>query len=454
MVKYACSYTISYICAIECVIAILFSNLEPVNALKVHSDHLKCYYKQTRFIQEEWSPDPLKHFTSLALLHHKDVYAEREFIVTHSTVDDIFSTSSQSSENLQEQVKPSKDVEDIFAPSKDGQEPCSILLEGAPGIGKTVLSKEIAFRWASGELLINKILLFLIFLRDPLVQKIASLKDLVKYYYQFDESSDAIANSCANYLLQSDGDGIMFIFDGFDECPENLRQKDFIFDILQRKRLPCCHLVVTSRPHASAHLRTKCNRFIEIVGFAKEDRQNYIINSLKNTEDVDKLNEYLDDHPIINSLCFIPFNMTVLLWLFKQGIILPDSSTELYNYFICHTIRHHFFKSKINLPDNFVDLDSLEEPYRQLIRELSSLSYALAKCQFIFTLDEIKPFCPQIKCSGEVNCFGLLQAVQHFGPTNNNIIKLTFLHLSIQEYLAAYHISCLPHCNNVTLHTS
>ena len=429
-----------------CYIAILFSILEPPNALKVHSDYLKCHYKKTRFMQEKWPPDPLKHFTNLALFHHEDVYAKRKFIVTHSTVDDRFSTSSQnmSSENLQEQVKASKDVEEIFAPDEDGQEPESTLIEGAPGIGKTVLSKEIAFQWASGILLTNKILLFLIFLRDPLVQKIMSLKDLVKYYYRFDKSSDAIASSCADYVLQSNGDGIMFIIDGFDEYPENLEQNGFISEILQRKRLPCCHLVVTSRPHASAHLRAKCDRFIEIVGFAKEDRQNHIINSLKNTKDVDELNEYLEDHPIINSLCFIPFNMMVLLWLFRQKVTLPDSSTELYKYFICHTIRHHLYKSKINLPDSFEDLDSLEEPHRKLIRELSSLSYnALAKRQLIFTLDEIKAKCPQMEISGEVNCFGLLQAVQLFGYTNK--IELTFLHFSIQEYLAAYHIRCLPH---------
>ena len=433
---------------LDCSRIALFKFLEPANVWEVHCNHLKGNYvqMQTRFMHEEWPPDQPKHFINLALFHYKDRYTKRKFIVTHSAVDDMFSTSSQdmSSENSREQVKASKDVEEIFAPGEDGQEPHSVLIEGAPGIGKTVLSKEIAFRWASGLLLINKILLFLIFLRDPLAQKIESLKDLVKYYYRFDESSDTIASSCADYLLKSNGDGITFVFDGFDEYPENLRQNGFVSDILQRKRLPCCHLVVTSRPHASAHLRATCDRYIEIVGFAKEDRQNYIINSLKDKEDVDDLNEYLDDRPTINSLCFIPFNMTVLLWLYKQGITLPNSSTELYNHFICHTIRHHLYKSKITLSDSFVDLDSLEEPYRQVIRELSSLSYdALAEDQLTFTLDEIKAFCPQIEISGALNCFGLLQAVQHFGITNN--VMLTFSHLSLQEYLAAYHISRLSH---------
>ena len=305
----------------------------------------------------------------------------------------MFSTSSQdlSSEESREQVKRSKDVKEIFAPGEDGQEPCSILVEGAPGIGKTVLSKEIAFKWAKGMLLANKILLFLIFLRDPLVQEIKSLKDLVKYYYRFDESSETIASSCADYLVQSNGDRVTFIFDGYDEYPENLRQNGFISDILQRKRLPCCCVVVTSRPHASAYLRAKFDRFIEIFGFAKEDRQNHIINSLKNKEDVDVLNEYLFDHPTINSLCFIPFNMTVLLWLFKHATILPNSSTQLYKFFICHTIHRHLTKNKMPSSNSLVDLDSLEECYKQVIQQLSFLSYkALEKGQLVFTIDEIK----------------------------------------------------------------
>ena len=124
----------------------------------------------------------------------------------------MFPTCSQntSSEQSQEQVKTSKDVKEIFAPGKDGQEPRSILIEGSPGIGKTVLSKEIAFQWAKGLLLMDRILLFLIFLRDPLVRKIASLKDLVKYYYQFDESSENVTSSCAEYLLHSEGKNVTY----------------------------------------------------------------------------------------------------------------------------------------------------------------------------------------------------------------------------------------------------
>ena len=431
-----------------------FEGPEPTN-VQSYSEHLKRHYKHTRFTteQEEWPPDQPKHFTSLAFIHYRGGHTVREVIafakaIQSTHVDDLtFSTYPQNNslEESQDQVKTSKDIKEIFAPSKDACEPRCILIEGAPGIGKTFLSKEITSQWANGLLLVNEILVFLISLRDPLVQNIISVKDLVKYYYQFDESSDTIASSCAKHLLQSDGEHVTLVLDGYDEYPENQRWNGFIFNVLQRKVLPCCRVVITSRPHASAHLRISCDRYIEIRGFTKEDRLSYIVTSLKKTQDVDDLIQYLDNHLTISSLCFIPFNMTVLLWLYKQGVVLPSSSTELYNYFICHTIRHHLAKHGINLHEGFVDLSSLEEPYRQVIQQLSFLSYeSLDKSKLTFTLEEIKSFCPQIdEIPGALNGFGLLHVVQHYGIRRNTTIN--FVHFSLQEFLAAYYVIHLPH---------
>jgi len=61
----------------------------------------------------------------------------------------------------------------------------------------------------------------------------------------------------------------------------------------------------------------------------------------------------------------------------------------------------------------------------------------------IFTIDEIKAACPDITAiPGAINGFGLLQAVEHLSITGTTIFN--FLHLSIQEYLAVYHITNLP----------
>ena len=351
------------------------------------------------------------------------------------------------------QSKTSKDIKEIFAASEEGQEPCSILIEGPSGIGKTVMSKEISVQWANGLLLVNEILVFLICLKDPLVQHIRSLKDLVKYYYQFDESSENVASSCAEYLLHSDGKNITFIFDGFDEYPENLRQNGFISDIVWCKRMSKRGLVLTSRPHVSAHLHRWFDRRIDILGFTKEDRQSYISSSLEQRKEcIAPLINYLDSHLTISSLCFIPFNMTMLLWLYKQGIVLPNSSTELYNYFICHTIRHHLAKHSVIPNGNILDLNDFEEPYKNVIQQLAILSYeALNKNQLTFSLDEVKAVCPQIdKIPGAINCFGLLQAVQ-YACVMKMTTMVSFVHFSLQEFLAAYHVTCLPYDDKLSV---
>ena len=312
------------------------------------------------------------------------------------------------------------------------------------------MSKEISVQWAKSLILLNEVLLFLIFLRDPLVEHIKSLKDLVKYYYQFDESSDNIASSCAEYLLKSNGDCVTFIFDGYDEYAGNLQRNGFIFDILQRKRISNCGLVITSRPHVSAHLHRLFERRVDILGFTKEDRWNYINSSLKGKPE--DLIKYLDSHLTINSLCFIPFNMTMLLWLYKKGVVLPNSSTELYNYFICHTIRHHLAKHDIFIDDNILDLCNFEQPYKKIIQQLSFVSYeALNKNQLTFTLDEVKTVCPQInEIPGAINCFGLLQAIQYPGIMKMTM-TLNFIHFSLQEFLAAYHITCLSYDDELSV---
>ena len=62
----------------------------------------------------------------------------------------------------------------------------------------------------------------------------------------------------------------------------------------------------------------------------------------------------------------------------------------------------------------------------------------------VFTLDEIKATCSGIAAAvpGAINGFGLLQAVQHFGLTGKTV-TFNFLHFTIQEFLAAYHMTYL-----------
>ncbi|XP_065890656.1 NACHT, LRR and PYD domains-containing protein 3-like isoform X2 [Dysidea avara] len=410
---------------------------------------------------DAWPPEQPKQFTTLALVHHKNQPTEKQIIaMANATIaGDVTSiiaaatTNGQveynRSDSLKEVLKESKatnSLSDILAPleNPESEQLRTILIEGATGLGKTVLMKQIAYQWACGELLRTSHLVFLLYLRDPVVREMSSINDLVQYFYPEEKIAMEQADVCANYLCLSNGQNITFLLDGFDEFPEVLRKDSFIADIIQHRQLSLASVVVSSRSHACARLRDNVSCRVDILGFTKEDQLDYIQKALPGKpEKVKELVKYCDEHSMIGSLCFIPFNLTVLMYLFKRGIKLPSSCTEIYKYFICHTICHFLVKSKENLQDN-IDLDNLPQPISEVIQQLSSLCLqALDKNQFVFTLNEVKVACPGFTTiPGAINAFGLMQAVEHFTYMGTTL-TLNFIHCSIQEFLAAYRISCL-----------
>ena len=327
-----------------------------------------------------------------------------------------------------------------------------MLIEGAPGLGKTVLLRQIAYEWARDKQLIKSRLVFLLLLRDPTVREMSSVTDLVQYFST--ESTEACKIHADNIISKTNGKSVTFLLDGYDELPAQKRKGSFIANIIQHKILPLSAVIVSSRPHASTALRNNALCQVDILGFSKDDQILFFQTALKDQPGkLQHLLSYLEDHPIISSLCFIPFIMTVLLWLLKQGFTLPNNSTELYNHFICHTIHHHLVKDDHVKDDassnNFTDLNSLPQPYKKIIQELSVLCLkALENNDLVFTLQDIKKYCPEIDTfPGAINGFGLLQAVEHYSQDPTLIGKtktLNFIHFSIQEYLAAYQITCLP----------
>ena len=336
-----------------------------------------------------------------------------------------------------------KELTEILALLEQSEDPQFILIEGAPGIGKSVLLKEIAYRWGNKQLLKTFKLALLVRLRDPTIQKASSIRQLLQLFCSREDTRAAqIATACSDYLVQNDGRDLAFLFDGFDEYPEALHKNSLIADILKRKVLPHCALVVSSRPHATVHLRERATVRVDIIGFTEKEQKLFIQQALQEQpQSIKELTQYLEDHFTISSLCVVPFNMVVLLFLYKQGISLPNNSTELYNHFICLTICRHLAKYGHPLDNTITDLTNLPDPYNKIIQQLSKFSLeALNNNKLVFTHDEIKEYCPDI--AEAINGFGLLQAVQHYGLTGETM-TFNFLHLSIQEFLAAHHVASL-----------
>jgi len=413
------------------------------------SSILQGMYVEKRFevSDDNWPPHQPELYTTVVLIHHTDeMITERAviFIADQTDKEDIVSSTRSAEGIVQEgsyftSYKYNNNVFEIFPPHSGNSrsKPYVILIEGAPGIGKTVLSKEVAFLWANGTIIKHKILI-LLFLSDPSVQRLSSILELAQYITCVCQHSK-IAEAFSEYLINTSGKNILFVFDGYDELPETLKHKSFVADIINREVLPCCDVVITSRPTSSAHLHKMVERRIEILGFTSEGRRKYIYQTLQhNPSKIDEIMKYLKSNPFINSLCYIPLNMTMLMCLFMKSQ-LPTTQTDLNNQFACMTICRYFRKKE----NTILSINSLFEipgSCKKLLGELSWLACdLLGKGKIVFGNEDV-PVKSQLLLKN-LHGMGLLKAVKYFSFVEK--FEYSFLHYSLQEFLAAFQIASL-----------
>ena len=413
---------------------------------------------------DTWPPKQSKNFTPLLLIHHQGDHTPEKVtamaeLMYAGDIDKVTSVTGNQCANkhikldgcdkfqrVLDTSKATKEIIEILAPLEEGKQSSFILIEGAPGIGKSVLLKEIAYKWANRELLQKFELVLLVCLRDSSLQQTQSVDDLLQLICTGDKHATETVGACAEYLLANGGRSLTLLLDGYDEYPEHLRKSSLVANILKCQILPLCGLIVSSRPHASEHLREQATIRVDILGFTETEREYYIKQAFPDQpHKIKELIQYLHQQPSVDSICFIPFNMVVLVYLYKLGISLPKNSAELYHHFICSTISRHLSKFAKLLKHNITDLADLPDPYDRTIQQLSKLSLeALNSNKLTFTLHEITAACPDIAAiPGAISGLGLLQAVQHFG-LHTKMMTFNFIHFTIQEFLAAHYISHLP----------
>ena len=437
------------------------------SVLDIISNNLQSVYKKTRFNPSgaEWPPNQPKLIVSVALIHYKGNRTQQELfeIVTmHKegapAIDKFTSSTNQGPSAKKPRLdysRVTKNITDIFAadptdltePGTSSTEtPKRILIEGAPGIGKTVLAKEIAYQWATNEILTEINIVFLLYLRDPPLQSITTTKQLVEYMSMGNLDDEQIT-TFNNYLLNSNGQQLCIVMDGFDEYPNTLQKNSFIVDIINGVILPEAMVVITSRPTATVSLHDRVDRRIDILGLPKEERDKYIALTFRNSpEEKEELNKYLKQQPVINGLCFVPLHLAILLYLFQHGN-LPETLTEMNESFILHTIYRHLERYGLTPSDVVDKLENVPKPILDIVYNLSELAFkGLQENKLVFTFDEIKQKCPSIdETIGAINGFGLLQTVKHYSFKGAGITaSCNFLHYTMQEYLAALHVSNLP----------
>ena len=273
-------------------------------------------------------------------------------------------------------------------------------------------------------------------------------------FYCIDKTAVAAINK---YLIDTNGRDTVIILDGYDELPEKVRLR--FKNILQSKSLSNFRgmVIVTSRPNVSNDLHDLADRTVEILGFTDLNRKSYINQALgDNHEEIQALTDYLNRNPAVNAYCYIPLNMTILLNLFKElspTSELPKTQTEINKIFICITISR-FIRRLQNTDINISNFAAVPLPFKNVFSELCHLAFiALQDDRIVFTKTEIQSICPNLTLQPkDWNGLGLLKAVQFYDFREvAHSVSFNFLHLSIQEILAAYYITLLPRRKQVQL---
>ena len=201
-------------------------NEDVVNAANILCDS----YSKSRHIPpaDDWPPYHPKHYTPLTIVHHKGRRTESEVVALAQTAAGTI-TNDPNFANIEHKTAS---INELFAPFEGTTPyPYMILIEGAPGIGKTILSKEIAFQWAIKSILKNKRLLFSLFMRDPQVKNVINIQSLVKCFCQ----SETLTNKITDWLVLTGGKYLTIILDGYDEMSEESKNHFIINEIIGRK---------------------------------------------------------------------------------------------------------------------------------------------------------------------------------------------------------------------------
>ena len=322
-----------------------------------------------------------------------------------------------------------------------------ILVEGPPGIGKSTFAWEICRRWDEIESLRKYHTMVLLKLREKWVLSATSLSDLLRY-----PSHPDFSNSIAEELVQSQGQKLLLVLDGFDEVSHSFHENSVIKSILCRQLLPECTIILTTRPVAKATLRSICqprvDKHVEIIGFTEEERVRYITEVFSKEPELQvNFLKYMFLVPHIKSMMYIPLNCAIIAQVYEESqssrhLAIPKTRTQLYKA-LTHSLLVRHMKTKEN---SFVAVCMLPEG-------LDNESMIMFKTMAKFAFDSYHVFgSNKSEPKRKVTFFkeDIPEGLVHFGFMNESTElyagkgveqTFSFLHLSLQEYLAAWHLA-------------
>ena len=394
-----------------------------------------CYKARALAPADKYLPTLQAPYINLAMIkrghHGSDARDEFTRRTLHGGVDQILAR------------KTPINTEDLLVPEETTSDPVRfILVEGPPGIGKSTFAWEVCRRWDEIESLRNYHTVVLLKLREKWVLNASKLSDLFRYPFK-----PELSQTIAQELHDSNGRNLLLVLDGFDEVSHSFHETSVIKSILCRQLLPECTIILTTRPSAKHTLESVCqppvDKHVEIIGFTEEERVRYITEVFSKEPELEvNFLKYMFLVPHIKSMMYIPLNCAIIAQVYYESqqssrhLAIPKTRTQLYKALTHSFLVRHMKMKEINheyfcmLPEglNKEDMEKFK-----VLAKFAFDSYHKGKSKKVTFFKEDIP-------EGLVH-FGFMNESTEMYAGKGVEQTFSFLHLSLQEYLAAWHLA-------------
>ena len=310
--------------------------------------------------------------------------------------------------------------------------PTRMLVYGRPGIGKSTFCKKAAYDWSKAlkEVLMNFYIFLLIKLRD--VCDLEDIRDVLRASKLLASDGPISVDSLYDYITNNQ-DKVLLILDGYDEY-SCAKEHSPILEIWKGEQLRDCHVIVTTRQLKCDELIGPSHVQLEIQGFKSWSQiVTFARKFLAGEQDLDEFMSYLKEKDLLG-MAEIPLLLLMLciLWKEKHQEGLPKSRADTFTQFIQTMLDH---KGESHQPMPFQKVTSTEA--REDLSNLGKVAFeALLQDRLYVRCSELPSNIS--RSFQKLSEVGLFQIVN---LTSLNPEKgAYFIHKSVQEFLAAWHI--------------
>ena len=337
-----------------------------------------------------------------------------------------------------------KHYSDLFSANKNGVISKRILVQGQTGIGKSTFVKKLLVDWVEvnrgtgdeqAAVLRNFELVVAVNLKE--VSECQSLKDVIRLSNVFAKEDKYMTEGLIDYIIKNQ-EKVLLIFDGYDEY--RIRSNSEMCEIFCGNSLRSCCVLITTRISKADELRGTEDLYAEITGFSEVDREHFMRRFLSSDE-VSRLRSQILSNRGLRELAKVPLLLLFLCTLWKEGQSnhFAETKTMLYMDIIEFVLNHSRRKQSST---GYVEVAY----FKDILCEMGKVALqGLLKDDHFFGYSQLD----SVLCDESV-LIGLLQ-ITDFSEALKPVGVVSFIHKSIQEFLAAWYITyrCIPEGRNL-----